>query len=87
MKKNQILFEIKIRCFKGNTNELNDELMTIKARYEKVITEINQLENNLEFFNDKSESNPLFKEVKEKLDTLNSKAQGYQVNLPSYVKN
>ena len=79
--KNQILFEIKIRCFKGNTNELNDELMTIKARYEKVITEINQLENNLEFFNDKSESNPLFKEVKEKLDTLNSKAQGYQGQL------
>ena len=55
--------------------------MTIKARYEKVITEINQLENNLEFFNDKSESNPLFKEVKEKLDTLNSKAQGYQGQL------
>lgn len=79
--KNQIIFEIKIRCFKGNTNELNDELMTIKARYEKVITEINQLENNLEFFNDKSESNPLFKEVNEKLDTLNSKAQGYQDQL------
>ena len=55
--------------------------MTIKARYEKVITEINQLENNLEFFNDKSESNPLFKEVNEKLDTLNSKAQGYQYQL------
>lgn len=79
--KNQIMFEIKIRCFKGNTNDLNDELMTIKARYEKVITEINQLENNLEFFNDKSESNPLFKEVNEKLDTLNSKAQGYRDQL------
>ena len=79
--KNQIIFEIKIRCFKGNTNDLNDELMTIKARYEKVITEINQLENNLEFFNDKSESNPLFKEVNEKLDTLNSKAQGYRDQL------
>ena len=79
--KNQIIFEIKIRCFKGNTNDLNDELMTIKARYEKVITEINQLENNLEFFNDKSESNPLFKEVNEKLDTLNSKAQAYRDQL------
>lgn len=79
--KNQIIFEIKIRCFKGNTNDLNDELMIIKARYEKVITEINQLENNLEFFNDKSESNPLFKEVNEKLDTLNSKAQGYRDQL------
>ena len=34
-----------------------------------------------EFFNDKSESNPLFKEVNEKLDTLNSKAQGYRDQL------
>ena len=75
--KDQLLFDFKVRCFKGDENSLSEELMVIKNRYEGVLTEINQLENNLQFFNDTSDSNPLVKEVKSQLESLNQKAQGY----------
>ena len=75
--KDQLLFDFKVRCFKGDENSLSEELMVIKNRYEGVLTEINQLENNLQFFNDTSDSNPLVKEVKSQLESLNQKAQCY----------
>ena len=55
--------------------------MDIKGKYESILTEINQLENNLQFFSDSSDTNPLVKDVKSKIDTLNTKAQNYQEQL------
>lgn len=79
--KEMLQFTFKIRCLKGNENGLNETLMSLKSRYEAVLTEVNQLENNLEFFSDTSDSNPLVKEVKTQLDTLNTKAQSYLAQL------
>lgn len=79
--KETLQFTFKIRCLKGNLEGLNETLMTIKGRYEAVLTEVNQLENNLEFFSNNSESNPLVKEVKTQLEALNAKAQRYLAQL------
>lgn len=79
--KETLQFTFKIRCLKGNLEGLNETLMTIKGRYEAVLTEVNQLENNLEFFSNNSESNPLVKEVKIQLEALNDKAKRYLTQL------
>lgn len=79
--KEKILFDFKRRCFADNHTSLNETLMDIKGKYESILTEINQLENNLQFFSDSSDTNPLVKDVKSKIDTLNTKAQNYQEQL------
>ncbi|MGC6421350.1 MAG: DUF349 domain-containing protein [Flavobacteriaceae bacterium] len=79
--KEKLIFEFKRRCFSGDESNLHEELIRVKGIYETVLTEINQLENNLEFFSDSSDENPLVKEVKTKIDKLNKKAQTYQEQL------
>lgn len=79
--KENLLFEFKRRCLADDEVSLNETLMNIKGKYEGVLTDINQLENNLQFFSDSSDANPLVKEVKTKLAALNTAAQAYQEQL------
>ena len=79
--KDNLLFDFNIKCAKGDSDRLNTILMESKSQYEGVIAEITQLENNLGFFNDTSDNNPLAKEVKSKIEKQSLQAQNYQNQL------
>ncbi|WP_115462481.1 DUF349 domain-containing protein [Winogradskyella aurantiaca] len=52
----------------GNTRALDNEQNFIRKKIEDVKSEINQLENNLQFFSNVKDDNPLVKDVHSKID-------------------
>ena len=61
---------------------LDNELNFIRKKMDEIKSEINQLENNLQFFTNASEDNPLVKEVNNKIEkskkTLETWTKKYQ---------
>ena len=85
-----MLFEIESNCIKDNFNELKTRVNQYKKRQELLISEINQLENNLDFFSKSSNKSPILKDVTRKLVNLNDKSDKlkYKIDkLNSLIKN
>ncbi|MDG2372482.1 MAG: DUF349 domain-containing protein [Flavobacteriaceae bacterium] len=72
--KSNILFDIELYCLESNLEELQVKINYYKKTIDELQNEINQLENNLEFFSQSSTESPLLKEVTEKLNTLTTKS-------------
>ena len=73
LNKSNILFEIELHCLKNKSKELQEKINYYKKDIDSLQNEINQLENNLEFFSQSSVNSPLLKDVTEKLNKLTSK--------------
>lgn len=76
--KELIQFEIRLAVFGNWGDALIDEMSTIKTQIDGLKTERTQLENNLEFFSNKSTDNPLVKEVTDKTTKLTEKIQALE---------
>ncbi|MDG2314505.1 MAG: DUF349 domain-containing protein [Flavobacteriaceae bacterium] len=59
----KIMYDNKLQLIEGNQNAINKELISIQKKIDDTKNELNQLENNLQFFADGSEDSPLVKKV------------------------
>lgn len=59
----KLIYENKLQLMLGDQDAINKELSLIQKKIEETKNELNQLENNLQFFADGSEKNPLVKKV------------------------
>ena len=82
-----LLFEIESSCLKDNFNELKNRVNQYKKKQELIISEINQLENNLDFFTKSSNKSPILKDVTQKLVNLNDKSDKlkYKIDKLNYL--
>ncbi|MBQ22509.1 MAG: hypothetical protein CMD32_03785 [Flavobacteriales bacterium] len=71
--KSKILFEIELHCLKNNPEKLQEKINFYMKDIDSLQNEINQLENNFDFFSQSSANSPLLKDVSEKLNRLTSK--------------
>ena len=58
---------------KNNEKEINNEHNSLRKKIEDIRGELNQLENNLDFFSESSTKNPLLVEVNNKIKELTTK--------------
>lgn len=58
---------------KNNEKEINNEHNSLRKKIEDIKGELNQLENNLDFFSESSTKNPLLVEVNNKINELTTK--------------
>lgn len=77
---------VRINLIKEDKNELSLEIQNSKKRVDELKGEARQLENNLDYFSDKSNDNPLFLEVNSKLDQLRSEIETHQSQLVNFKK-
>ncbi|MDC7998880.1 DUF349 domain-containing protein [Gilvibacter sediminis] len=65
-----IKYEAKLESLKANNDprKLTNERIYVSKKIDEVVQEINQLENNLGFFQNSDASNPLFKEVQDNIE-------------------
>jgi len=77
---------VRITLIKEDKNELSLEIQNSKKRIDELKGEARQLENNLDYFSDKSNDNPLFLEVNSKLDQLRSEIETHQAQLVNFRK-
>tara|TARA_S200000501_G_scaffold62475_1_gene53149 strand:+ start:2301 stop:4292 length:1992 start_codon:yes stop_codon:yes gene_type:complete len=68
--KKKLEYECKVLALKKNDKGLNEAIKEIRVEIKNQQTEINQLENNLEFFSSSSTENPLFKEAEKKIGKI-----------------
>ncbi len=66
-------YETRLYFIKNDKKLINDENNQLRKKIEDISSELNQLENNLEFFSESSNNNPLLVEVTNKIKTLNTK--------------
>ena len=66
-------YETRLYFIKNDEKLINDEHNQLRKKVEDISNELNQLENNLEFFSESSNSNPLLVEVNNKIKELNAK--------------
>jgi len=71
--KSKILFEIELHCLKNKPEKLQEKINFYMKDIDSLQNEINQLENNFDFFSQSSANSPLLKDVSEKLNRLTSK--------------
>lgn len=74
----------------GNSQDLSKEQFFITKKIQEVKGEINQLENNLGFFQHVKEDNPMFVEVKNNIQKHKSNLEGWvakQRKLKSFIRN
>lgn len=62
----------------GDSNKQNEELRKIKSQIQELKVEMTHLENNLSFFSNADENNPLLKNVHNELDQKRSKIEKLQ---------
>ena len=65
-----IKYDAKLESLKAHNDprKLTNERIYVSKKIDEVIQEINQLENNLGFFQNSDASNPLFKEVQDNIE-------------------
>ncbi|MBT8278654.1 MAG: DUF349 domain-containing protein [Bacteroidia bacterium] len=76
-------FDNKIESF-ANSNDkrlLDNEHNFVRKRIDEIKGEINQLENNLQFFQNVDDDNPLVKEVRDKIDRHKTEFQTWKEKL------
>ena len=66
-------YETKLYFIKNDKKLINEENNQLRKKIDDISNELNQLENNLEFFSESSNNNPLLVEVNNKIKTLNTK--------------
>ena len=66
-------YETRLYFIKNDKKLINDENNQLRKKIDDISNELNQLENNLEFFSESSNNNPLLVEVNNKIKTLNTK--------------
>jgi len=66
-------YETRLYFIQNDKNIINDEYNSLRKKIENISSELNQLENNLEFFSESSTNNPLLVEVNDKIKKLNTK--------------
>ena len=66
-------YQTKLYFIQNDKNLIKDEHNLLRKKIEEITNELNQLENNLEFFSESSTNNPLLVEVNNKIKELNSK--------------
>ena len=66
-------YETKLNFIKNDERLINDEQNSLRKKIGDISSELNQLENNLEFFSESSTNNPLLIEVNNKIKELSAK--------------
>ena len=72
-------YSLKLETLSQDQKLFNNEVTFIRKKMDEIKSEINQLENNLQFFSNVEEDNPLVKEVHKNID----KAQNGSTNVDS----
>ncbi len=75
-------YETKLYFVKNDERLINDEHNSLRKKIDDISSELNQLENNLDFFSDSSSNNPLLIEVNNKINELSAK----KITLESKIK-
>ncbi len=66
-------YQTALYFIKNNEKEINNEHNSLRKKIEDIRGELNQLENNLDFFSESSTKNPLLVEVNNKINELTTK--------------
>lgn len=74
----KIKYQNKLAGIEGDNHALENELLFVKRKIDEIRSDINQLENNLAFFSNASEDNPLVKDVYKKIDLQKNNLQNWQ---------
>lgn len=83
-----IKFENKLESLSQNENSkyLDNERLFIRKKIDEIKSEINQLENNLQFFHHVNEDNPLVKEVHKNIDRQKESLETWKTKLKKIKK-
>lgn len=87
--KDKILFQAKIDSIKGNANSDNlieKEQRAIRTKIDHLKKDLLQFENNLSFFANADESNPLFKNVMDNIDKTKAEIEAQKAKLKMFRK-
>lgn len=82
--KEKMMFQSKLDSMKGSDkseNLMQQEQLAIRGKIDVLMKEIMQLENNLSFFSNADESNPLFKNVRTNIDKAKAEIEGHKTRL------
>ena len=60
---NNLKYNLKLEIISKDSRLLNNEVIFVRKKIDEIKSEINQLENNLQFFSNVDDDNPLVKEV------------------------
>lgn len=60
---NNLKYNLKLEIISKDSRSLNNEVIFVRKKIDEIKSEINQLENNLQFFSNVDDDNPLVKEV------------------------
>ena len=66
-------YQTRLYFIKNNEKQINNEHNSLRKKIEDISGELNQLENNLDFFSESSTKNPLLVEVNNKINELTTK--------------
>lgn len=67
------IYQTRLYFIKNNEKQINNEHNSLRKKIEDIRGELNQLENNLDFFSESSTKNPLLVEVNNKIKELTTK--------------
>ena len=67
------IYQTRLYFIKNNEKQINSEHNSLRKKIEDIKGELNQLENNLDFFSESSTKNPLLVEVNNKIKELTTK--------------
>ncbi|RZP12000.1 MAG: DUF349 domain-containing protein [Flavobacteriales bacterium] len=67
------IYQTRLYFIKNNEKQINSEHNSLRKKIEDIRGELNQLENNLDFFSESSTKNPLLVEVNNKIKELTTK--------------
>ena len=59
----------------NDTRKLDSELVFVRKKIDESVREIQQLENNLSFFSNASDDNPMVKNVHKNIDTFKRRVE------------
>ncbi len=82
--KEKMMFQSKLDSMKGSDKSeslIQQEQLAIRGKIDVLMKEIMQLENNLSFFSNADESNPLFKNVRTNIDKAKAEIEGHKARL------
>ncbi len=82
--KEKMLFQAKLDTMLGSTNSerlIQQEQQAIRSKIDGLNKEIMQFENNLSFFSNADDSNPLFKNVMTSIEKAKAEIEGHKLRL------
>ena len=79
-----MLFQAKLDTMLGSSNSdrlIEQEQQAIRSKIDALNKEVNQFENNLSFFSNADDSNPLFKNVMSSIEKAKAEIEGHKLRL------